>query len=225
MAEYDHSACIAEYESNSEKRERILNELRGIVIASGSALEGNCFYFHGTLDRYSSLYTKQVNLFWAGKQATTRICEIGLNAGHSAMLLLLGRDSMPLEFTVFDVGWHPYTKPALHYLKTAFPHVAFEYIEGDSIKTMTDVIRSDPFNRISRYDVVHVDGGHSEECIQNDMKNANLLVRHGGIIIIDDTNDEHINKYVDIYISSGNYQEINIMKTEGYRHRIIRRIR
>ena len=216
---------MTDYDSCNEQRDLILNDLKNIVIASGSLLEGNCFYFNKTLEPYPALYAKQANLFWAGKQASTRICEIGLNAGHSAMLLLLGRDTTPLEFTVFDVGWHPYTKPALECLKTKFPHVTFEYIEGDSIKTLPDFIRSDPFNRISRYDVVHVDGGHSEECIQNDMKNANLLVRKEGIIIIDDTNNEHINKYVDMYISSGNYQEVDIMKTEGYRHRMIRRIR
>ena len=78
----DQTAVLAEYESHSEKRESILNDLKNIVLASGDPLEGNCFYGNHTLDRWESLYTKQANLFWVGKQGTTRICEIGLNAGH-----------------------------------------------------------------------------------------------------------------------------------------------
>ena len=221
----DHIASTAKYDWYCEERRLILADLEGIVTAAGTPLEGNCFYFHRTLARYPALYAKQVNLFWAGQQATTRICEIGLNAGHSAMLFLLGRDKTPIDFTVFDLGLHPYVRPALEYLQAKFPHVTFEYIEGDSVKTMPDTINSDPFNRISRYDIVHVDGGHEEECIKNDMKNANLLVKRGGIIIVDDTNTEHINTYVDKYISFGNYEEIDIIKTEGYPHRMIRRIR
>ena len=39
------------------------------------------------------------------------------------------------------------------------------------------------------------------------MSSANLLVKVGGLIIIDDTMDDHINKYVDLYINNGNYEE------------------
>ena len=216
---------MTEYEDHFDRVRSILTELESIVNFSGSLLEGNCFYYHRTMVLCPILYHKQVNLFWAGKQASTRICEIGFNAGHSAMLFLLSRDTAPVDFTIFDIGMHPYTRPALECMKVNFPDVKFEYIEGDSIKTMPDFIRSDPFNRISRYDLVHVDGGHTEECIKNDMKNANLLVRKGGIIIIDDTNDQTISNYVDLHISTGNYEEISILKTDEYPHRMIRRIR
>jgi hypothetical protein len=75
-----------------------------------------------------------------------------------------------------------------------------------------------------KYDVVHVDGGHSEHCISNDMKNADLLVKKNGIIIIDDTYIETINKYVNLYISTGNYVEMNLLSTYGYQHRVIKKI-
>ena len=70
-----------------------------------------------------------------------------------------------------------------------------------------------------------MDGGHSEVCIINDMKNADMLVRIGGILIIDDTNMDHINKYVDMYLISENYKELNVLTTSGYPHRIIQKIR
>ena len=74
------------------------------------------------------------------------------------------------------------------------------------------------------YDVVHIDGGHSENCISNDIKNSDLLVKIGGIIIIDDTNMTHIDKYVNLYLSNGKYREMNVLKTKGYPHRIIQKI-
>jgi hypothetical protein len=57
------------------------------------------------------------------------------------------------------------------------------------------------------------------------MKNADLIVNTNGIIIIDDTNNYDINRYVDLYISSGNYIELDILKTIGYPHRIIKKIK
>ena len=214
---------ILDYESKNSVKQKYLDDLATIINNSNTSLEGNCFYHHTTLNLYQNLYTKQLNLFWCGKQADLRICEIGFNAGHSTMLLLLGRNTTPLDFTIFDIGHHNYTKPCLEYIKNNFSHINFEYIEGDSIKTMPKWINNNK-NLIWTYDVVHVDGGHMDECISNDMKNADLLVRNNGIIIIDDTNDPNINKYVDLYISSKNYIEIDILKTLGYPHRVIKKI-
>jgi hypothetical protein len=55
------------------------------------------------------------------------------------------------------------------------------------------------------------------------MQNANILVKKGGIVIIDDTNVLHINKYVEFYLSSGKYREMDVLKTTGYPHRIIQK--
>ena len=138
------------------------------------------------------------------------------------MLMLLGRDNSPLDFTVFDIGHHAYTKPCLEYLKKYFKHVRFEYIEGDSIVTVPKWMEAN--KSFGEYDVVHVDGGHSESCISNDMKNANLLVRKGGIVIVDDTNVNYINETVNMYISNGMYREMDVLETKGYPHRIIQKI-
>ena len=110
---YDENMNKTHYEECSSKKQELLDGLKQIVIDSNAVLEGNSFYVHTTLNLYSELYTKQLNLFWCGKQAETRICEIGFNAGHSAMLMLLGRDTSALDFTVFDIGHHSYTKPSL----------------------------------------------------------------------------------------------------------------
>jgi len=43
-------------------------------------------------------------------------------------------------------------------------------------------------------------------------------------MIIDDTDAPQINNQVNIYVASGRYVEINVLKTFGYPHRIIQKI-
>ena len=223
MPEFDFIDNQDEYERMAIEKQRLLDGLKQIIMDSKCYFEGNAFYMDATLNLYSDLYTKQLNLFWCGKQAVRRICEIGFNAGHSSMLMLLGRDTTPLEFTIFDIGRHPYTKPCVQYIETQFQHIKFEYIEGDSTLTMPTWIATNE-ESIGLYDIVHVDGGHSENCISNDIKHADILIKKGGIVIIDDTNNKHINDYVDLYISNGKYREMDVLITTGYPHRIIQKI-
>ena len=139
------------------------------------------------------------------------------------MLLLIGRNRDPLNFTVFDIGHHRYTAPCLNYIRQAFSHVQFEYVEGDSTITMPEWINARPEMK-EAYDLVHVDGGHSEYCASNDMKNADILLKIGGTMIIDDTDAPQINNQVNIYVASGRYVEIPVLKTFGYPHRILRKV-
>jgi hypothetical protein len=222
MPIFDELAIRNEYERRSVEKQEILDGLQAIIVDSKSSLEGNSFYVHASLTLYPYLYTKQLNLFWSGKQAVTKMCEIGFNAGHSTMLLLLGREKTALDFTVFDIGHHPYTRPCLDYITTKFPHINFEYIEGDSTVSMPKWIDSHP-TQIGTYDVIHVDGGHTEHCITNDMKNADILLKTGGILIVDDTYTYHINERVNLYVSSGKYREVDVLESFGYAHRIIRK--
>jgi hypothetical protein len=83
--------------------------------------------------------------------------------------MLLGRNRAQLNFTIFDIGHHTYTKPCYEYIKSKFPNVNFEYVEGDSTTTMPEWIITHK-EKLNQYDAVHVDGGHSQHCILNDMK-------------------------------------------------------
>ena len=74
------------------------------------------------------------------------------------------------------------------------------------------------------YDVIHVDGGHSEHCIVNDMMNTDRLIRLNGIVIIDDTDGPIINNVANEYIASGKYIEIDVLTTTGYPHRVLRKV-
>lgn len=200
-----------------------LKDLQQIVQDSKEELEGNCFYIHRTLIPFPELITKQANLFWCGKQVKTRICEIGFNAGHSALLLLAGvPKTQNVQFTIFDINEHKYTTPCFNYLKTKFQNINFDFICGDSTIELPKFLTANDVKYT--FDVVHVDGGHTEYCIRNDLANADKLVRNEGYIIVDDTQDVTINKYVDDLLSTENYHEVYLCKTAGYKHRILQKV-
>jgi hypothetical protein len=223
---FDKTSIQRQYASHTVDIEYTLDDILKIIESHSNinTFEGNCFYYHLSSNRFPELLYKQLNLFWCGQQANRRICEIGFNAGHSAYLMLLGRDSTPLDFTIFDICEHAYVKPCIEYIQGRFPHTAFKLIEGDSTKSIPAWIESNPSLKGS-YDVVHVDGGHSEECITSDLFNARILVKKGGILIIDDTNDSVINQKVDELLGNKeeNYEEISVFSTVGYQHRILRK--
>lgn len=224
MPVYDTNNAIQEYERHSVEKQQMLDDLKKIIEGFHCYVEGNSFYYDATCNLFAALYTKQVNLFWCGKQANARICEIGFNAGHSSMLMLMGREKTPVDLTIFDIGHHVYTKPCMEYIKQRFPHVTLEYIEGDSTVTMPKWMEEHS-QYLGTYDLIHVDGGHSEQCIRNDMKIADMMLQVDGSMIVDDVYAAHINRCVNEYLASGNYKELDILPTVGYTHRVIYKIK
>lgn len=219
----DKAASIHAFARIQSVLETHLTNIELIIVGSREPLEGNSFYIHNSLTRFDQLKTKQLNLFRQGVNAAWRICEIGFNAGHSALLMLVGRPATPVVFTVFDIGHHAYTRPALKYIESQFPQARIEYMEGDSTITMPAWVAKRP-EMVNSYDLVHVDGGHSEHCICNDLQNAILLTRIGGVIVVDDTNVSYINEYVNSYITSGVCVEVDVFPTSGYPHRILQKV-
>jgi hypothetical protein len=137
----DKQAALEEY--NRLNTTSYLKDLEEIVLNTRYYLEGNCFFKHNTFDLYPELKPKQVNLYASAKilKPNAKLCEIGFNAGHSALLFLLSTKQIPLHFTIFDLGCHPYTRPALNYIASKFPNTVFEYIEGNSILTFPEWIK------------------------------------------------------------------------------------
>jgi hypothetical protein len=109
-------------------------------------------------------------------------------------------------------------------MKTAFPHVTFEYVEGDSTVELPQWTAKNT-DHLETYEVVHVDGGHSEYCAKNDLRNASKLVAPGGLMIVDDTNYAYINNFVNSYVNVGDFEEVDIHTTQGYPHRILRKVK
>jgi len=219
------SQVIELYKTYNNDIETHLANLENIIKSSNGTLEGNSFYHHLSLDRYDDLLNKQVNLFYQGIKSEKRICEIGFNAGHSTMLILLGKNrDLCINYTIFDIVEHPYVRNCFEYIKMMFPNVRFEFVEGDSRLTFKNWLLENN-NLIGEYDLIHVDGGHITECITNDILNSDHLLCKDGIMIVDDTNKSHINYCVDLFVRGGRYYDIDILKPLGYEHRIIKKYR
>ena len=119
-----------------------LNKMEQIIKNSNpEILEGNYFYYNCSYTRSSELYIpKQKNLFLAAKDKT-RVLEIGFNAGHSCLLILMGSENPKLEMTIFDIDRWPYTRPCLEYIKSSFPSSSIEFIPGDSTVTLPEYLK------------------------------------------------------------------------------------
>jgi predicted O-methyltransferase YrrM len=212
---------MEEYDKKAPEREEYLSGLEDIIRGTGETLEGNSFYEHQTFTRRKELITKQLNLTWCAREVTS-ICEIGFNGGHSAVLFLMGGLSVE-RFMVFDIAQHSYMKPCFEYIQEKFPKTTFELIQGDSRVEVKKWVDADPTTRERSFDLVHVDGGHSEDCVSNDFPNAIRLVKHGGLVVIDDVNNSYINNLTDIFIRTGLVEEVSILPTFLYPHRVLRK--
>jgi hypothetical protein len=222
----DKNLFIEKYYERKEEIIKFLIDIEKIIFSFNYPLEGNIFYKHGTTILCPEFEPKQVNLFWAGSTAQKNIMEIGFNASHSAFVMLLGNlfknEKNNMNFTIFDINHHPYTEPSFEYLKEYFQHINFNFVKGDSKKELPKWIENNQ-NMVEQFDVIHVDGSHEDDSIKSDMLNVVKLVRVDGLIIVDDTDGEIINKYVDEYLSSGNFEEVDILETQLSKHRIIKK--
>jgi predicted O-methyltransferase YrrM len=216
---------IEKYKFNKTINEHIENIRMRIIYnsikleAGNIDIEGNCVY-------PKMLHEKILNLIrYSSDKNISKILEIGFNAGHSTLFMLLYKDlENPIKYTIFDICCRKYVKPCFDYIKSTFQNVDFNFIEGDSIKTMADYIEQNN-NECETYDLIHVDGGHSYECIVNDFKNSTKLLKKNGILIVDDVNINYINDIVDQYINDKIYEEeVYCLKTYIYPHRILKKI-
>jgi hypothetical protein len=203
---------------------KIIEELDKIIENSGESLEGNCYYAWGdkTIDDViiiQSLANKRFN-YQRAILNKKYICEIGFNAGHSLLhMLLVNQDA---EYTLFDLGEHLYSKPCLEYIQKLFPNTKIEIFWGDSRKTMVDYL-STPSHKT--FDFIHIDGGHTPEIYEKDWSNSYSLVKDEGIIIFDDTDLPIINSFVNDQIKKKLvYESSDFLETQRLEHKILVKI-
>ena len=83
------------------------------------------------------------------------MCEIGFNAGHSAILWL--ESSPHLKYLGFDLGVHHYSKMNLHFFESRYSADRFRVIFGPSNDTVPRFVAENPSFRC---DILSIDGGH-----------------------------------------------------------------
>lgn len=188
-----------------------INNIATILDNTGERVEGNLIC-DITSDNFTDERneSKIYNLLKLAK-GKSKICEIGVNAGHS--LLLMVSVNPEAEYLIFDLGGHRYTRPCVEYIRSAFPSTKITEVYGDSNVTLKQYIES---NELHTFDLIHIDGGHETETVENDFTYTQELLTKDGIVIFDDYNFGNIREAIDTYLSEGLISEYteDVVKTD-----------
>ena len=144
-----------------------LARINAIVAKSGERLEGSLFYPDGE-ERFLSeppaveLAPARRNL-WRAARFKERLLEVGVNAGHSALLALSANPR--LEYSGVDLMSHAYTIACVDFLKGEFPG-RVHLFPGDSREVLPWLAQRSPD---LDFDLFSIDGGHTSEVCLSDM--------------------------------------------------------
>lgn len=202
-----------------EQTTDIIN-INNIIKKYTNKIEGNCLYKHQSDfiqfekgHRYDNKLILRNNFLNIVKDVKN-ILEIGLNGGHSMAIFLLSNPK--LEVLSFDICEHNYVKEIGNYYKNKYN---FNFVAGNSLITVKE------YNNDIKYDVIHIDGGHIEKCVVNDLINCKRFAHKDTLMIFDDSNAKHIEKILnkfckEKFITEIEYSEYNLEKC--YFHRIFK---
>jgi hypothetical protein len=164
-----------------------IKNINNIIKEHTNKIEGCCLYQHKSNflpfeegKRYDNKLILRNNIFNIAKDAKS-LLEIGLNGGHSMAIFLLSNPN--LEVLSFDICEHKYVKDVANYFKEKYN---FNFVEGNSLITVKE------YNTDKKYDIIHIDGGHAENCVKNDLINCKQFAHKDTLLIFDDTNDHSI---------------------------------
>lgn len=172
-----------------------LDKLTGILQQVGERVEGN-FYCDIQPTNITADNMKINNLRMTVKDKK-KVCEIGVNAGHSFLFMLDANHTA--EYVLFDIGFHKYLEPCYNYLETAFPSTSMKLYLGDSKLTVPAYAET----HAGEFDFCHIDGGHLPPEFTSDYEACMKLLKKGGFMIFDDYDYTEIKAFVDSKIALG----------------------
>jgi hypothetical protein len=173
-----------------------LKRIAELVKQSGERLEGNIFYAD-LGDRYvdqppdTGLAPARRNA-WRAVRFKERLLEVGVNAGHSALLAL--STNPRLQYYGVDIMSHAYTAECVDFLKGEFPG-RVHLFTGDSREVLPWLVSR---RAELAFDIFHVDGGHTDEVCRSDMGNCIRMAtgQRGRHVLLDDV---HASWIFDVY--------------------------
>ena len=100
-----------------------LRALNDFVRGAEEVIEGGIFYWDHDADFFDKMpdpsFAPARRNLWRATRFKKNLLEIGVNAGHSALLSLSANDN--LIYHGVDIGSHRYTDPCVNYLAREFP--------------------------------------------------------------------------------------------------------
>lgn len=144
-----------------------------------NVIEGNCLAYFGKLQSLQ---------YYANDTRVETICEIGFNAGYSAINFLIANEKARL--ISFDILLNPYTPAAIRSVHGLFPNRKIIVIGGDSTYSIRSAIDAGLFDQ-HKCNLIFIDGGHTREVLLNDLYYADLMANQTyNRVIVDDLENE-----------------------------------
>lgn len=192
-----------------------IQNITEILLNVGERIEGNLICDISPTNwtfEHNISKIKNIQRLCKGKK---KIVEIGVNACHSLILMLL--ENPTADYLLFDLNYHRYTEPTISYVKKAFPQANINIIYGDSTQTITKYI-VDNAGELNTYDLIHLDGGHTEDIFSIDYNNSKRLIKRDGIVIFDDYDYADIKTFIDAKVNQKEIIEYDdaIIKTSKH---------
>ena len=142
----------------------------------------------GGIEGFSGQSLSQVvfYLLLARQPWVKQVCEIGFNAGHSALYWLAA--SHKTSLLSFDIGVHAYSKVMADYMSLTYPG-RFQIVWGSSTKSVPKFINeAQNSGHMIACDIIVVDGGHKYGEAIADLRNMRAFARSPRhLLVIDDT--------------------------------------
>ena len=142
----------------------------------------------GGVEGFSGQSLSQVvfYLLLARQSWVRQVCEIGFNAGHSALYWLAA--SHKTNLLSFDIGVHAYSKVMADYMRSAYPG-RFQIVWGNSNESVPKFAKEAHNSGLMiTCDLIIVDGGHDYEEAIADLRNMRAFARSPRhLLVIDDT--------------------------------------
>jgi mannosyltransferase OCH1-like enzyme len=207
---YMSDNIIELYNKTLLKYDYILLKLNEIIYNSGEKLEGNIFYENDSFGNYTicpEFENKRYNMFYYSKYSYD-IAEIGFNGGHSVFIYLISNPYSKIQ--LFDLGEHSYSRLCFDFLDREFPD-RLSIIWGDSTKTLPE------FKSHIKYDLIHIDGGHSRFVAESDFFNCKQFANRESLVIIDDTDCEPLLSLCEDFVNHNIIEKLS-MKYETRCH-------
>ncbi len=203
ISEKDYDEVIAQNQHH-------LEALKEIIIQTGDPLEGGLFYMHNTF-RYHGPQAKlkQRNLYSLAASSTD-ILEIGVNGGHSCLVMLLGNPEA--KILGFDICSHKYVEPCVKYLNENFDNRII-LIKGSSDQTIFQFHTDFPEKK---FDLFHIDGSHLYRNANLDFFSCKAMAHIGkSVVVFDDTMMRDPKALWEGYLRNGQVKELDtVIQTE-----------
>jgi predicted O-methyltransferase YrrM len=182
----------------TEKVKSQMKDIADILDKIGERVEGNLICDITSDNLIDSVNEAKIYNIMELAKGKSKICEIGVNAGHSLLLMVSINPSA--EYVIFDLGGHSYTKPCINYIRNQYPLTKITEVYGDTKISLRQAVEKNWFNK---FDLIHIDGGHDTHTVVNDFIYTQPLLDKNGVVVFDDYNYHNIREVVDYYREKG----------------------